>query len=389
MTFSKNAELRMPQVLLFGPNSVNALGAEIKKLNKKKALFVTDAVMQKAGYVDQVEKLLKEAGVESVIFPEVGGEPRDVDVEKGLKLYKENNCDLLVGLGGGSPIDTAKAIGILATNGGRITDYMGANKVKNPLPPVVAIATTAGTGTEVTKFTIIADTKNDIKMLIGDPNILPTIAVSDPMFTLSVPPKTTAATGIDAFCHAVEAYTSKRSQPLTDTLALSAIKLISENLRQAWCNGANVEARTNMMLAATQAGIAFSNASVTLIHGMSRCIGALFHIPHGISNAVLLPVWAEYTYIADPVKFAKVAEAMGENVSGLSTLDAARKACEAMSSLCRDIEIPSISGLGIDKDAFEKALPKMAHDAVVSGSPGNNARNVTEEIIIELYKKAW
>lgn len=389
MSFFKSAEIRMPKVLLFGPNCVNSVGEEVKKLGKKKALIVTDEIMQKAGYVEQVEKLLKDAGIESVIFPEVGGEPKDVDVEKGLKIYQENECDFLVGLGGGSPIDAAKAIGILATNGGSITDYMGANKVKNPLPPVVAIATTAGTGSEVTKFTIITDTKNDVKMLIGDPKIIPTIAVSDPMFTLSVPPKTTAATGLDAFCHAVEAFTSKRSQPITDTLALSAIKLISENLRQAWCNGNNVEARINMMLAATQAGIAFSNASVTLIHGMSRPIGAVFHVPHGIANAVLLPVWAEYTYIADPVKFAKVAEVMGENISGLSTLDAAKKACDAIVKLCKDVEIPSISGLGIDKDAFERAIPKMAKDAIASGSPANNARNVTEEIVMELYRKAW
>ncbi|WP_286680429.1 iron-containing alcohol dehydrogenase [Tepidanaerobacter sp. EBM-49] len=389
MYFYRNAEMHMPQTLLFGQNSINALSSEVKKLGKKKVLFVTDKVMQQAGYVEKVRKLLEEAGVDSVILPDVSGEPRDIDVEKGLKVYKESNCDFLLGLGGGSPIDTAKAIGILATNGGKISDYMGADKVKNPLPPLIAIATTAGTGSEVTKFTIIADTKNDVKMLIGDSHIVPTISISDPMFTLSVPPKTTAATGIDAFCHAAEAYTSKKSQPLTDTLAISAIKLISENLRQAWCNGNNLEARTNMMLAATQAGLAFSNASVTLIHGMSRCIGAIFHVPHGISNAVLLPVWAEFTYIANPEKFADIAFAMGENLDGLSTLDAAYKAYEAMKRLCKDIEIPSIEGLGINKDEFEKYISKMAHDAIVSGSPGNNARNVNEETIIELYKKAW
>ena len=389
MAFLNNAELRMPKVLLFGQNSVNALTDEVKKLNKKKALLVTDDIMIKAGYVEKVEKLLKDAKISTVIFKDIKGEPTDIDVENGLNVFNENKCDFFVGLGGGSPIDTAKAIAIMSTNEGPISNYMGANKVKNPVPPIVVIPTTAGTGSEMTKFTIIADTKNNVKMLIGDPYIMPTISVSDPMFTISVPPKTTAATGIDAFCHAVESYTSKKAQPFTDTIALSAIKLISENLREAWCNGDNLTARTNMMLAATQAGITFNNASVTLIHGMSRCIGALFHVPHGISNAVLLPVWAEYTYIANPKKFANIAVAMGENIDGLSTLDAAKKACEAMKRLCSDIEIPPIRGLGIEKEAFERSLSKMAHDAIESGSPSNNARSVNEEQIIELYKKAW
>jgi alcohol dehydrogenase class IV len=379
----------MPRVLLFGQNSINSLTDEVKKLNKKKALFVTDDIMIKAGYVAKVEKLLKDTNIDTVIFRDIKGEPTDVDVENGLRSFKENKCDFLIGLGGGSLIDTAKAIAIMSTNDGHIANYMGTNKVKNSVPPIVAISTTAGTGSEVTKVTIVTDTKKNVKMLISDPYIMPTIAVSDPMFTISVPQNTTAATGIDAFCHAVESYTSKKAQPFTDILALSAIKLISENLREAWCDRDNLTARTNMMLAATQAGIAFNNASVTLIHGMSRCIGAQFHIPHGISNAALLNIWAEYTYIANPKKFANIAAAMGVNIDGLSTLDAADKACEAMKRLCNDIEIPSIRGLGIDKEAFEKCLAKMAHDAIESGSPGNNARSVNAEQIIELYRKAW
>jgi alcohol dehydrogenase class IV len=266
---------------------------------------------------------------------------------------------------------------------------MGAGKVPNPIPPLVIIATTAGTGTEITKFTIIADTEKDVKMLIGTPFCIPTIAVSDPMLTISLPPKGTAATGIDALCHAIEAYVSKKAQPISDFIALEAIRLISANLRTAWANGSDVEARSNMMLGATLAGIAFSNASVTLIHGMSRPIGALFHIPHGVSNAALLPVWAEYSYIGNVEKFAKVAEAMGENITGLSTLDAAYMTYEAVKQLCEDIQIPTISGLGIDKAEYEKHIPKMATDAIASGSPGNNPRFATPEDIMELYKKAW
>lgn len=385
----KATELRMPQALLQGPGSLGLLGKEVGRCGIRKPLLVTDEIMVKAGYAAQVEKILSDAGAPSVIFDKIGGEPRDVDVEAGLAVYRDNGCDSLVALGGGSPIDTAKAIGIIAANGGRITDYMGADKVAKPLPPLFAIATTSGTGSEVTKVTIIADTVNDVKMLISSPFITPDVAVADPVLTLSVPPAVTAATGLDAFCHAVEAYVSKREQTTTDILALGAIRLIAENLRQAWCNGDDLEARANMMQAATWAGIAFTNSSVTLIHGMSRPIGAIFHIAHGISNAVLLPVWAEYTYLSKPKKFARVAEAMGENICGLSDLEAAKRAVEAIKQLCADVAIPGIRELVKDKDEFEKHLEKMAHDAVVSGSPANNPRFVTEPMIVELYKKAY
>lgn len=387
--FMKSYELRMPPVLLSGPDSVNSLGAEIKKLKKSKALLVTDEIMQKMGFADRITEILKNAGSEVEVYAGVGGEPTNINVEEGLALYKQGGCDYLVAVGGGSPIDTAKAIGLMATNPGRISDYMGAEKVSFPLPPVVCIATTAGTGSEVTRFTIIADVEKDVKMLIGSSYLVPTIAVSDPLLTLSVPPKVTAATGIDALCHAIEAYVSKKSQPLSDLVAMAAIRLIAGNLRQAWANGSDIEARTNMMLAATLAGIAFSNASVTLIHGMSRPIGACFHVAHGISNAVLLPVWAEYTYLGNPKKFAAIAEAMGENITGLSTIEAAFKTYEAVKRLCRDIQIPSISGLGIDQEEFEKLIPKMAVDAIASGSPNNNPRSVTQEDIMQLYRKAW
>lgn len=385
----KTYELRVPQVILSGPDCVNNLGVEIKRLNKKKALIVTDEMMQKLGVADKIIGILKESGIDSAVYAGVGGEPTDKNVDEGLKVYKDNNCDFLVGLGGGSPADTAKAVGIMATNPGKISDFMGAEKIPNPLPPVVIIATTAGTGTEITRFTIIADTEKDVKMLIGSSYLVPTIAVSDPMFTIPLPPKATAATGIDALCHAFEAYVSKKAQPISEFIALEAIRLISENLRTAWANGSDIEARSNMMLGATLAGIAFSNASVTLIHGMSRPIGALFHVPHGVSNAVLLPVWAEFSYIGAPARFAKVAAAMGEDIAGLSTLDAAAKTADAVKRLCQDIQIPSISGLGIDKEKFEAAIPKMATDAIASGSPSNNPRFATPEDIMALYKKAW
>jgi len=385
----KAVELRMPPVLLQGPGCLALMGKEVKRLGRKKALLITDKIMEKAGYVEKVGKILEEAGCSFAVFSDVAGEPTDKDVLAGHEVYKKNGCEFLVALGGGSPIDAAKAIGILETNGGKITDYMGLEKVQKPVLPLIAIPTTAGTGSEITKVTIINDTVNNVKMLISSPAIVPTVAVADPELTLSLPPAVTASTGLDAFCHAIEAFVSKKEQPMTDMVALKAIELISGNLRKAWCNGDDIVARSNMMIASTLGGIAFGNASVTLIHGMSRPIGAVFHIAHGISNAMLLPVWAEFTYLSKPEKFAEVAKAMGENISGLSIQQAAKKALDAIVSLCNDVEIPPLRKLIPDQAEFEKQLPKMARDAVASGSPGNNPRSVTEEKIIELYKKAY
>lgn len=383
------SEFRMPSILLQGTGCQANLGKAVGKLGVKNALIVTGKIVERSGYVEKTRRMLEEAGVDSFVFSEVLTEPTDKIVEEGLKAYRENSCDFLVGLGGGSPMDTVKAIGLLATNGGRISDYIGIDKVPLPTPPLAAIATTAGTGSEVTRFSIISDTEKGVKMLIGSPFLIPSIAVADPLLTLSAPPGVTVATGLDAFCHAIESFVSKKSQPLTDILALDAIKLIGKHLRKAWCSGDNLESRENMMLAATQAGMAINNASVTLIHGMSRPIGALFHVPHGISNAVLLPVWAEFTYLSKPEKFALVAEAMGENIQGLSILEAAARGVESIARLCRDLEVPRIRELIPDKEAFEKALEKMANDALASGSPSNNPRSVNAGQIIELYKKAY
>ena len=380
-------QILMPSTVLYGRGSIEKLGSKVKPLGKK-ALIVADQVMTDIGYVDKIQSILREEGIEFEVYNEVNGEPTDVMVEKGLSIYQERGCEFLLAIGGGSPIDAAKAIGLMANNPGKITDYMGLGKVNNPLPPVVAVATTSGTGSEVTQFTIISDTKNDVKMLIGSPYIVPTIAVNDPLLTMSVPQKTTAATGIDAFTHAIEAYISKKAHPFTEIVSLSAIRRISKYLRRAWANGDDLEAREEMMIASMEGGIAFSNASVTLVHGMSRPIGAVFHVPHGISNAVLLPKCMEFAMMGAPEKFAKVAEAMGENIEGLTTMEAAKKAVAAIKQLNDDLEIPSIYGLGIDKDEFMAMAPKMAQDAINSGSPANTPRKVTIEQIIQIYKES-
>lgn len=384
--FWKAYDVRLPEGIIYGLEASSLVGVEVKKLGKR-ALLVAGSVVKSKGYVDLIKDRIKSEGVEVVSYIKDEGEPVVNHVKAGLKLYLEERCDLLLALGGGSTIDTAKAIGILATNGGSLEDYMGMYKVKKPIPPLVALPTTAGTGSEVTRFTVITDPDKQLKMLIGSPLIIPTLAIDDPELTVTMSPKTTAATGLDAFTHAIEAYISKRAHPFTDTFARSAIRRISKYIRRAWSVPDDIEARSQMMLGSLEAGIAFSNSSVTIVHGMSRPIGAIFGVPHGISNAILLPVCMEYCMVGSLEKFADVAELMGEDVKGLPIWKAAEKAVEAIRRLCQDLGIPTITGLGIDKEKFIEKIPKMAEDALASGSPANAPRVVTKEDIIELYKK--
>ena len=382
-----NYRFLTPPSIYYG---VGALENSCDKLTTlgKNPLIVSDQIMTDLGYIDRLVKNLREKHIECSIFNNINTEPTDQYVEKGMQLFKENNCDFLIALGGGSPIDTAKAIGIMINNPGEIKDYIGLGKIKKEGLPVVAIPTTAGTGSEVTQFTIITDTKNDVKMLIGSEYVIPKMAINDPVLTFSVPPKTTAATGIDALTHAIEAYTSRKHQPLTDVLALSSIGRISKYLRRAWANGDDDEARSQMMLAAMEAGMAFNNSSVTIVHGMSRPVGALFHVPHGISNAVLLPACMEYAIMGIPERFMDIANAMGANTKNLSALSGAKIGVDLVKQLCIDIEIPTISGLGVNKDEFMKKTDKMATDALASGSPKNTARKPTKEEIIKIYEKS-
>jgi len=378
----------IPPVLITGSGSSEKVGEESKKLGVKKALIVTDQVMVKLGVLEGVKKALEQTRIQFAVFDAVATEPTVDYVKEGLKSFKDNGCDFLVAVGGGSPIDTAKAIAIMLTNPGSIEDYKGLGKVTKEGVPLIAIPTTGGTGSEVTQFTIITDTKTDVKMLIGSPYIMPQVAIVDPLLTLSCPRGLTAAVGIDALTHAIEAYVSVRAQPMSDIFCLSAIELISGNLRQAWANGNNIEAREKTMLGALQAGIAFSNSSVALVHGMSRPIGAYFHVAHGASNAALLGVVAEFSLIGNPTRYAHIAKAMGENITGLTDLEAAQLAAKSIKTLIKDIKIPSLKDLGVDKDRLDQLAPKMAEDAIASGSPGNNPRQATKEEIIELYKIA-
>jgi len=379
----------IPPVLIVGSGASEQVGEESRKLGGKKGLIITDEVLLKLGTLDNIKRVLSQAKIQFAIYSGVFTEPTVDFVQEGLKTYKENGCDFLLAVGGGSAIDTAKAIAVMATNAGAIEDYQGLNKIPKGGAPLIAIPTTAGTGSEVTRFTIITDTKRDVKMLIGSPFLIPREAIVDPLLTLSMPRGLTAAVGIDALTHAIEAYVSVKAQPMSDIFCLSAIELISGNLRQAWSNGNNIEAREKTMLGALQAGIAFSNSSVALVHGMSRPIGAYFHVAHGVSNAALLAVVTEFSLIGNPARYARVAQAMGENVDNLTALEAADLAAKSIRRLIKDIKIPSLQELGVDKAKLDKLAPKMAEDAITSGSPANNPRQATKEEIVELYKLAY
>ena len=379
----------VPAKIISGENVIAELGKHIEGKGQK-ALIVTDQFMVKFGNVAKVEDALKKAGLSYVIFDGANSEPTDKIVEAGLSVYKQEGCDFIIALGGGSPMDTAKAIGFMSTvpAGTKISEFMHKN-IDMEVPYLVAIPTTAGTGSEVTKNTIISDTENNVKMLLGGPSIIPALAVVDPTFTMTAPPKVTAATGIDALCHAIEAYTSRKAQPLTDTFALSAIAKIHQNLPLCYADGNNVKARFAMSLAALEAGIAFNNASVTIVHGMSRPIGALFHIAHGVSNAVLLPACMAFAIEENTERFADIARIMGVAGEDTPAMDAAKAFVKEVTRFCEAVGIPKLADLGVKKEDFFAQLDKMADDALESGSPQNTMRVPAKAELIEIYKKLF
>lgn len=380
-------EFIVPGQMITGAGALEMARDTLGQLGKK-AMIVTDKVMMELGNCAKVEEVLKSQKVEYTIYSEIAGEPTDVMIEKGLAQYKEEGCDFLVALGGGSPIDSMKAIGSLVKNGGNISDYMG-KVIDVEMPPMVAIPTTAGTGSEATQFTIITDTKKDIKMLLKGKVLIPSLAIIDPQFTMTAPPKITAATGLDALCHAVEAYTSRKAQTLSDTFAMSAVKRIFQYLPIAFHDGKNEEARVQMSVAALEAGIAFNNSSVTLIHGMSRPIGALFHVAHGLSNAMLMKECLSFALEGAYDRFADLGRAIGAADGADSDETASAKFQAAVVALTEELETPTLAEFGIDKEAFFNVIEKMAYDAMDSGSPQNTQREITQADIEQMYKNLW
>lgn len=380
-------EFIMPRRIITGAGALDAAASELGNMGKK-ALIVTGKVMVKIGNCAKVEEILKSQGVDYTVYSEIIGEPTDVMIENGLKQYKDENCDFLVAIGGGSPIDSMKAIGALVENGGSICDFFG-KTIDVKMPPMAAIPTTAGTGSEATQFTIITDTQRDIKMLLKGKVLMPDLAICDPQFTMTAPPKITASTGLDALCHAMEAYTSRKAQPMSDTFALSAVKRIFDYLPKAFHNGDDAEAREQMAIAALEAGVAFNNASVTLIHGMSRPIGALFHVAHGLSNAMLIKECLGFALEGAYERFGDLGRAIGAASPEDSDQTAAEKYLAAAVALVEELETPTLEEYGIDKEAFFSSIGKMAHDAMESGSPQNTLRLITQADVERMYKNLW
>ncbi|WP_110954861.1 iron-containing alcohol dehydrogenase [Anaerosinus massiliensis] len=377
----------VPSKIVTGLGAVKQIGDHIQDKGKK-ALIVTDKFMVQFSNVAKLTEVLDQSNIQYYVYDGVNSEPTDKMVDEGVRLYKEQKCDFLIALGGGSPIDTAKAIGFMSNNTGKISSYMK-KVIDTEVPYLVAIPTTAGTGSEATQFTIIADTENDVKMLLAGPSILPALAIVDPTFTMTAPQKVTVATGIDALTHAIEAYTSRKAQPLSDIFALSAIKRIHRNLPICFADGKNEDARLQMSIGAHEAGIAFNNASVTIVHGMSRPIGAIFHIAHGVSNAILLSCCMEFAIQKNTERFAEIAKIMGVADEHMTAAQAAQAMVKEIERFCNVLKVPTLEELGVEKENFFARLDKMAEDALDSGSPGNTMRVPTKDEIIEIYKKLY
>lgn len=373
-------QIVLPGKTLAGKGALSRAGLE--KYGKK-PLIVTGKHTAKSA---AAAELLKYAPA-GVIFDGITGEPTVGMINSGVGAYHDNSCDYVIGIGGGSALDSAKAIAAMSALGGNIADYMG-KEIDGEFPPMVLIPTTAGTGSEATKFTIITDTEKDIKMLLKGDKLLPDLAVLDHSYTFSAPKSVTAATGMDALTHAIESYTSRRANPITDTFALSALKRIFANLPTAYNEPENETAREQMLIAAYEAGVCINNASVTIVHGMSRPIGALFHVPHGISNAMLDIKCLGFAAQGAADKFAAAARAVGVS-DKQDDAAAAQDFLTALEKLCSVVEIPTLAEYGIDREKFFAAMDKMADDALASGSPSNTIREVTKQDILDIYASLW
>ena len=381
--------INLPRIMQVGKNARSHLPEILNSLGAKRPLIITDKMMVSLGYIDQIQNLLKAENIESDYFDETIPEPTSVSIEAGVNHVKTHQYDAIIAVGGGSPIDSAKAISILSKFGGEIRDYKFPRQVNEVGLPIIAIPTTAGTGSECTRFTIITDDKTSEKMLCAGLGFLPIAAIIDYELTMSLPARTTADTGIDALTHAIEAYVSKKASPYSDAQAIAAMKLIGPNLQIAYHEPGNESAREKMMLGSTFAGIAFSNASVALVHGMSRPIGAFFHVPHGLSNAMLLPMITEFSIPAAPERYADCAKAMGVAHIDDSNEVANQKLVQALAEINKDLKVPTLAEFGVDRKYFDEVVQTMAEQALASGSPSNNPITPTIAEMISLYKQLW
>ena len=375
----------IPCVSLFGPGCSKEVGERAHNLGAKKVLIVTDEGLFKFGVADTIASYLKAANVDYHIFPGAEPNPTDINVLKGVQAYNDNQCDFIISLGGGSSHDCAKGIGLVTAGGGNIRDYEGIDKSTVPMTPLIAINTTAGTASEMTRFCIITNTDTHVKMAIVDWRCTPLMAIDDPKLMVAKPAGLTAATGMDALTHAVEAYVSTAANPITDACAEKAITMISQWLSPAVANGENIEARDAMSYAQYLAGMAFNNASLGYVHAMAHQLGGFYNLPHGVCNAILLPHVCEFNLIACPDRYAKIAELMGVDIQHLTVNEAAYAAIDAIRELSKAVGIPS--GL-TELNVKESDLTVMAENAQNDACMLTNPRKANHAQVVDIFKAA-
>lgn len=380
----KDYTFKIPQEIVFGPGALKKLPELLKRSSSEKTMVISDHGLEKAGVVRKVMDLVRENGITASVFLDIQPNPTVEMVEEAAKAYRESGADSIVALGGGSPMDVAKAVGVLARYGGSITDYEGAHLVPGAIEPVIAIPTTAGTGSEVTAFSVITDSARDYKLTVFSYELLPKYALLDPEMIRSVPPSIAAACGIDALIHAIEAYLSLGSSPFSDAMAEKAMELIGKNIRSYVANPKDEEAAGAMMSGSMFAGIAFAWARLGNVHAMSHPVSAFFHVPHGVANGILLPVVLEYNGLSDQGRYERIYHYICPNkalVKGFCP----EMLVEEIRKLNLSLGIPkSLAEVGVTEDK----IPQMAEDAMKSGNIGVNPRHTALRDVISLYRKA-
>lgn len=373
----------LPSKIRYGVGMVRCLGEELRLLQAKKVMIITDKGLVKAGLVSKIIELVQAEGLDWIIYDDIEANPKDYNVESAAEEAREQAVDTIIAFGGGSPIDAAKAVVVLARQGGKVRDYQGKGKIKEDCIPLITIPTTAGTGSEVTFSSVITDTKEKFKFTIKSPAIAAKVAIIDPELTLSVPPLVTAATGIDALTHAIEGYTANCTEPIAEAVGLYAVEYIAGHLVEAVKNGANLEARDHMMMGSLLAGLSFSHADVASVHCMAEALGSLYDAPHGLCNAILLPYVMEYNLPVAEYKYARVARAMGIDES--DNQKAAVKGIEYIKKMSREIGLPGIKSLNIDQADFTL----LAEMSVKNGSNDSNPRAINQEGYVRLFQQAY
>lgn len=376
-------EFILPTKIRYGTGVVKELGTELQRMQAKKVMVITDKGLVKAGMVDKILPFIQGQGIPYILFDEIEANPKDYNVERAAEIARKEAVDAIVAFGGGSPIDAAKAVAVLARQGGRARDYQGKGKIQADCIPIVTIPTTAGTGSEVTFSSVITDSAEKFKFTIKSPAIAAKVALVDPELTLTVPPLITAATGIDALTHAIEGYTANCTEPIAEAVGLYAVEYIAGSIVEAVKNGGNLAARDKMMMGSLLAGLSFSHADVASVHCMAEALGSMYDAPHGMCNAILLPYVMEYNLPAAEAKYARIARAMG--IEEKEDCKAALKGIQYIKKLSKEIGLPGIQSLAIKKEDFER----LAEMSVKNGSNDSNPRNITKEAYVMLFYKAY